>query len=235
MTLIIMIVNNILQTLLSSPSLSAMVNLAADHGWGPRTLLLIFLVTVTIAAAVFLTVIASSRLRPQSFVSKSKYRIEMYWSIGTAAVLIWLYAMSYPWMPPVAFSTINSEKGPIQQVNITAGQWFWLMSKEGGPPLKVGTSPHITLIAGQPVKFVAHSVDVNHGFGVFSGSNDGAPILLQMQVIPNLDNVFYYTFKQPGVYMVRCLEYCGYAHPYMTSEITVLPSALNNNEGGGIK
>ena len=63
---------------------------------------------------------------------------------------------------------------------------------------------------------------MNHGFGVFAGKSDGSTLLLQMQVIPGFDNVFYYTFKHPGIYMIRCLEYCGYAHPYMTSEIKVV-------------
>jgi cytochrome c oxidase subunit 2 len=53
------------------------------------------------------------------------------------------------------------------------------------------------------------------------GPTDSA-VLLQMQVVPKLDNIFYYTFKEPGTYFVRCLEYCGYAHPYMTSVITVI-------------
>ena len=110
------------------------------------------------------------------------------------------------------FSAVNPSKEHVQVVDITAGQWFWLMSTEGQSPLRPGVSPHVTLVAGQPVKFVAHSVDVNHGFGLKKGSTDSS-ILLQMQVIPKLDNVFYYTFKEPGTYFVICLEYCGYAHP----------------------
>ena len=34
--------------------------------------------------------------------------------------------------------------------------------------------------------------------------------LMQMQVVPGYDNVFYYTFKNPGTYTIRCLEYCGW-------------------------
>lgn len=141
-------------------------------------------------------------------------------------------------MPPVAFSSVTSgqqnqqqEHSPQQQqmqvVNITAGQWFWLMNKYGSHT-PFGQSPHVTVNVGQPVKFIARSIDVNHGFGIFAGPTDGSPILLQMQVIPGMDNVFYYTFKHPGIYLVRCLEYCGYAHPYMTSIIQVLPSGAGN-------
>jgi heme/copper-type cytochrome/quinol oxidase subunit 2 len=133
-------------------------------------------------------------------------------------------------MPPVSFSAVNPIKQNVQVVDVTAGQWFWLMHKEGQPPLASGQSPHITIVAGQPVKFVAHSIDVNHGFGIMKGSDD-SEVLLQMQVIPKLDNVFYYTFKQPGTYFIRCFEYCGFAHPYMTSIITVIPPPSSGAAG----
>ena len=133
-------------------------------------------------------------------------------------------------MPPVAFSVLHPGKEHIQVVDVTAGQWFWLMNNEADGSLKAGKSPVLTLIAGQPVKFTAHSIDVNHGFGVFAGQSDGSTLLFQMQVIPGFDNVFYYTFKHPGIYLIRCLEYCGYAHPYMTSEIKVVsPEVLQES------
>ena len=207
----------------------SMVNLAADYGWGPYTLLLIFIIVVIVTTVGFFIVMATTKAkRKQSFLSKSKYHPEMYWSIGVAAVLIWLWIISYPWMPPVAFNAVKQTE-PIQTVNITAGQWFWLMNRVDQHPqgIPTGDAPRVTVVAGQPVKFIAHSIDVHHGFGIFDGSGDGAPILLQMQVIPKIDNVFYYTFKNPGTYFIRCLEYCGYAHPYMTSEIKVVsPSPL---------
>jgi cytochrome c oxidase subunit 2 len=201
----------------------AVVNLAADYGWGPYSLLLIFLITVSITMVGLVIVVATSRIRKkQSFASKTKHHPETYWAIGVAAILVWLWIISYPWMPPVASSVLQPGKEHIQVVDVTAGQWFWLMDKSADGSLKAVKSPVVTLIAGQPVKFTAHSIDVNHGFGVFAGQSDGSSLLFQMQVIPGFDNIFYYTFKHPGIYLVRCLEYCGYAHPYMTSEIKVV-------------
>lgn len=87
--------------------------------------------------------------RKQTFASKTKYHPERYWAIGVAAVLVWLWIISYPCMPPVAFSkaVINhSDNKNLQVVNVTAGQWFWLMSK-AGEPVKSGQSPYVTLIA----------------------------------------------------------------------------------------
>ncbi len=204
------------------------INLAADYGWGPHTLLNIFIVTVLVTTIGFFIVMATTKSKKkQSFLSKSKYHPEVFWAIGVTVILIWLWIISYPWMPPVASSSITPSE-PVQVVNVTAGQWFWLMNRADQHPhgIPLGDAPRVTVIANQPVKFVAHSIDVNHGFGIFAGSNDGAPILLQMQIIPKLENVFYYTFKVPGIYFIRCLELCGYAHPYMTSEIKVISPTL---------
>lgn len=178
---------------------------------------------------------ATSRAKKKvSFAVKRRYHFEMFWALGIAGVLIWLWIVSYPWMPPVAFSAVSADNNnnnvkDLQVVNITAGQWFWLIDvatdkKPLNPPHApaLRESLNFNVVAGRPVKFVAHSADVNHGLGIFKGNDDGAPILLQMQIVPGQDNVFYYTFREPGTYFIRCLEYCGFGHPYMTSSIKVV-------------
>jgi len=79
----------------------------------------------------------------------------------------------------------------------------------------------VKIKAGEPVKFVARSVDVNHGFSILSSSKSMDSPLMQVQVIPGYDNVFDYTFAKARVYTIRCLEYCGWNHPYMVSQITI--------------
>lgn len=203
------------------------INLATDYGWGPYTLLFIFLIAISATTIGFIVTVNTTRMKKQTFALKTKYHPETYWAIAVAGVLVWLWITSYPWMPPVAFSGVHTLKEHIQAVNITAGQWFWLMSSDANGALNAGKSPVVTLSAGQPVKFIARSLDVNHGFGVFAGPHDSSSLLFQMQIVPGFENVFYYTFNRPGVYFVRCLEYCGYAHPYMTSAVKVLaPSSI---------
>src|SRR5919205_3781345 len=106
------------------------INLAADYGWGPYTLVWIFVITIAVATAGFFIVMASSRMKKkQTFASKRKYEFETYWTIGVAAVLIWLWVNSYPWMPPVAFSAVANNSSStttnshqqLQVVNVTAG------------------------------------------------------------------------------------------------------------------
>lgn len=202
----------------------AQVNLAANYGWGPDTLLLIFIVVVIVAAAGFVVVAITTRMRKkQTFASKRTYRFESFWAIGTAIVLIWLWITSYPWMPPVSFSSVEKmNTSELQVVHITAGQWFWVMSTNDEKAGGTSSPSTIRIDTNRPVKFIARSVDVNHGFGIFGSKEDGSPVLLQMQIVPGFNNVFYYTFTKPGSYFVRCLEYCGYAHPYMTTMIEVI-------------
>jgi hypothetical protein len=49
----------------------------------------------------------------------------------------------------------------------------------------------------------------------------GMRIVAQTQAMPGYTNVLRYTFTEPGVYRVLCLEYCEIAHHRMKAQITV--------------
>jgi cytochrome c oxidase subunit II len=46
-------------------------------------------------------------------------------------------------------------------------------------------------------------------------------IVAQVQAMPGYTNVLRYTFNEPGVFRVLCLEYCGAAHHEMNADINV--------------
>lgn len=182
-----------------------------------------------------------------------KYHAERYWAVFVAALLIWLWIFGYNWMPPVAFSRAMQNQENVHTVRIIAGQWFWRLEDGGygsGPSFSQsilsgkgnvsseqsaapkatgessvsGGSQQLHVKAGETVKFVARTQDVNHGFSILSSDKSMDSPLMQMQVVPGYDNVFYYTFDKPGKYTIRCLEYCGWNHPFMTSQITIYAS-----------
>jgi heme/copper-type cytochrome/quinol oxidase subunit 2 len=246
------------------------VQLASDLGYGIPWLTQFLTISIVIATGFFVYVALSTKSQKvvlggfdKAKYELNKYHAERYWAIFVAGMLIWLYFLGLPWMPPVAFSQAIQHPQNVHTIKITAGQWFWKIEDGGfgkGPTAagpesngnndnkvasdvahssktkaKEGTSatadngnnnaagdgqPKIT--SGETVKFVARSLDVNHGFSILSSSNSMDSPLIQMQVIPGYDNVFYYTFKKPGIYTIRCLEYCGWSHPYMISQITVV-------------
>lgn len=211
-------------------------------GWDPSTIILIFVLSVIGTSIAFFIIISTTKSSIQRFREKKKYRLEAIWSIFVAGILIWIFVTSLSWTPPATFSEIKDTENGLQVINITAGQWFWLLEKvdansNSSSDMTNSTTfkPPVTVTQNVPVKFVATSIDVNHGFGIFSGSQDGSPILLQMQVVPGMQNVFYYTFKESGDFHIRCLEYCGYAHPYMTSTIHVIPENDDFSNSSGNK
>ena len=222
------------------------VQLAADLGYGIPWLITTLVIALATATAFFIYTILSTRSDHVAVAGFDKvkyqlhkYHAERYWGIFVVGMLVYLYFLGFPWMPPVAFSQALQHPENVHTIMVTAGQWFWMLEDGGygqgpkvaGPEKHIieeqtsnnnGTSSGIVKIkAGETVKFVARSVDVNHGFSILSSSKSMDSPLMQMQVIPGYDNVFYYTFAKAGVYTIRCLEYCGWNHPYMVSQITI--------------
>jgi hypothetical protein len=67
-----------------------------------------------------------------------KYHAERYWGIFVAGMLIRLYFLGVPWMPPVAFSQAIQHPEKVHTISIVAGQWFWKI-EDGG----IGTGPSV--------------------------------------------------------------------------------------------
>lgn len=216
------------------------VELAAEMGYGVPWLRLILTIAILLATAFFIYVLLSTKFNHVALkgfdnvkYQLNKYHAERYWGIFVAGILIWFWILGYPWNPPIAFQQALNENQDVHIVKITAGQWYWKI-EDGGystnnnnnsenkpTALASNQAREIQVKAGETVKFVAHSQDVNHGFSILSSSKEMDVPLMQMQVIPGHENIFYYTFKEPGVYTIRCLEYCGWNHPYMVSSITI--------------
>jgi heme/copper-type cytochrome/quinol oxidase subunit 2 len=214
------------------------VQLAGDLGYGVGWLVQTLTIAIILATGFFVYVLLSTKTRHATFggFDKLKYQLykyhaERYWAIFVAGTLIWLWSLGYSWAPPVAFSNAVQNQDEVHTVMITAGQWFWRL-EDGRTGAKVtaehtasqahdGAAGQVSVKAGETVKFVARSLDVNHGFSILASSNSMDSPLMQMQVVPGHDNVFYFTFDKPGTYTIRCLEYCGWNHPFMVSQITI--------------
>ena len=66
--------------------------------------------------------------------------------------------------------------------------------------------------AGQPVQFNVTSKDVNHAMGLFDPEGR---LIMNVEAIPNYTTIRTQTFDQPGTYVIRCFEFCGYQHHQM--------------------
>ncbi len=110
-------------------------------------------------------------------------------------------------LPYRAVASARVLAAPVQRVQVVGEQWDWRIT-----PNQVK--------AGTPVAFHVTSRDVNHGFAIYDPS---LRIVAETQAMPGFDNVLRYTFEQPGIYQVMCLEYCGLLHHVMRATITVVP------------
>ena len=99
---------------------------------------------------------------------------------------------------------------PVVNVDFTAKSWAYDISNR-------------QIEVGKPVRFSGRASDTQHGFAVYHP--DGR-VLFTMLMMPGTTKPtsVVYTFKEPGKYTVRCLEYCGIAHHAMVDELTVVKS-----------
>ena len=90
-------------------------------------------------------------------------------------------------------------------VKVTAGQFFWSLEPDRVP---VGTR----------VRFDLTSVDVNHGFVLYTPRGR---LIGSVQAMPGYHNQLDLTMNEPGTYRIRCGEYCGLDHSTMDGSFTV--------------
>ncbi len=135
----------------------------------------------------------------------SAYRLRT-WLFGLAVIV--LIGANYDTLgklPYVSSMSAPSSGAATQPVEAVAEQWSWSIKPDA-------------FRVGETVECHVTSKDVNHGFALY---NPDMRIVAQTQAMPGYTNVLRYTFNEPGVYRVLCLEYCGVGHHEMTAEIKV--------------
>lgn len=121
-----------------------------------------------------------------------------------SAALLTVFVVSMYWLPyPQVRRLIYGR--PRLTIAVTADQWNFRLDRSEVP-------------MGVPVEFDVTSVDVNHGFGLYSPADR---LIAQVQAMPGYTNRLIFTFRQPGTYTIRCLEYCGMPHFAMVAHVTV--------------
>ena len=100
-------------------------------------------------------------------------------------------------------------------------QYAWSLTDGTGPSLENWDrefSPTVTVGLGAAVEFRVTTLDVNHGFSLYSP--DGR-LVAQTQAMPGYMNCIRITFDRPGTYTVLCLEFCGMSHHRMRGVVEV--------------
>ena len=105
----------------------------------------------------------------------------------------------------VAFLVIVLGGTILQNVNIVGRQFAWTVDP---PRIRVG----------QSTRFSVRAADVSHGLGIYDPDN---VLVRQVNVLPGVTQSLVITFDKPGIYKLRCLEFCGVDHHLMENRLEV--------------
>ncbi len=187
-----------------------MLEFIYQTGWGAFAVLLFFQLPFLV---VFLYIVfhrSSAKSGPGETSEYSISRAKTLWLTAVVVLFLAINLASIKYIPAISTAHAVASEQNIQDVDVTAESWSYDISER-------------EFVTGQPVRFTANSVDTVHGFAVY---HPNGRILFTMMLIPGVaPSSLVYTFKDPGTYKVRCLEYCGIAHHEMSDEIVVRPSA----------
>ncbi|GAB1444703.1 hypothetical protein MASR2M41_03250 [Flammeovirgaceae bacterium] len=179
-----------------------------------NSILLLFLALAVIAVIVFTYVYLSSKNAEQSEQGMAQPLKKRFWFLLILFVIPALFASGTIAEPAYC---LFADETPAKIVHVSSMQFAFFLSEHAIDPKNPSGEP-IELPVNELVEFRVTSLDVNHGFAIYDGSNR---LITQTQAMPGYVNRLRYKFTEPGTYNILCLEYCGMAHQIMRSSFIV--------------
>ncbi|WP_152040418.1 cytochrome c oxidase subunit II [Salinigranum salinum] len=175
-----------------------------------------------ITEAILIYTVIRFRNSDEPQATKENRRLEITWTVATAAVLLFVGVASYGVLanPNITY-TPQMDDGPGEGdvvVEAEAFQWGWNMGypEEGNATAPtVDGSPQIVIPKDTDVYFRITSTDVIHGFAV-------PELGLKQDAMPGSENTIKTVAYEEGTYQGYCTEYCGVAHSQMYFTVKVV-------------
>jgi cytochrome c oxidase subunit 2 len=96
-------------------------------------------------------------------------------------------------------------------INVVGKQWMWKFEHPGGQ--REIDDLHVP--AGRPVRLVMTSQDVIHSLYL-------PALRLKQDAVPGRYTTLWFNADRPGVYALRCAEFCGFDHSVMGGRFVVM-------------
>jgi cytochrome c oxidase subunit 2 len=96
-------------------------------------------------------------------------------------------------------------------INVVGKQWMWKFEHPGGQ--REIDDLHVP--AGRPVRLLMTSQDVIHSLYL-------PALRLKQDAVPGRYTTLWFTADKPGVYALRCAEFCGFDHSVMGGRFVVM-------------
>lgn len=170
-----------------------------------RTILISYSALSIIGIVIGLIIYRSTRVgfHVRTAGRKTLEKRESYWGIAVIAFLVIVLAGT---MVQIPYWNNNSNAATPQRIEILGQQYAWTVN-----PVRAK--------AGVRTRVVVRAKDVSHGVGVYDPDN---VLIKQVNVSPGVTQEFIITFKKPGIYTLRCLEFCGVDHHLMQNKLEVV-------------
>lgn len=189
-----------------------MAILPGDLGFGALFLGILFTVIAVGVLGTLVAVVWSTR-HPDESKKLGMEKHEKTYAI-LLIIIVMIFATSTLGLLPYPYAHPGLK--PTVTVNVRGQQWQWCLSY--APSWGTNCQTAIPIPVDSFVLFNTSSIDVTHDFGLYSPSGQ---LLDQVQVVPGYFDNIIFQFTKPGIYYVRCLEFCGWGHFGMVAEINI--------------
>jgi cytochrome c oxidase subunit 2 len=135
--------------------------------------------------------------------------LEVSWSVIPFLLTLGFFVWS-GWL----FFEIGRPPADALRIDVEARQWMWKFEHPGGQ--REINELHVP--AGEPVKLVMISQDVIHSLYL-------PALRLKQDVLPGRYETTWFSADRPGVYPIRCAEFCGFDHSMMGGRVVVMAQA----------
>ncbi|MBI1200228.1 MAG: cytochrome c oxidase subunit II [Phenylobacterium sp.] len=111
------------------------------------------------------------------------------------------------------FLFFQGSRAPLDAltINVVGKQWMWKFEHPGGQ--REIDALHVP--TGRPVRLVMTSQDVIHSLYL-------PALRLKQDVLPGRYTSLWFNADRPGVYAIRCAEFCGFDHSVMGGRFIVM-------------
>jgi len=157
--------------------------------------------------------------RPDEPVTPERESRAHRWILGAVTVTVAILFVTLVYDLALGRSMTRRATREMLSVRVTGHQWWWEIEYEDPTPQnRVHSANELHLPVGRPVALKLASADVIHSFWApnLGGKKD---------LIPGHHNELYLTPTEPGIYQMRCAEFCGLQHAYMALAVVVEDSA----------
>ena len=164
---------------------------------------------VFILMAVYMFRYRKGRRADRSNAEKGDVGLEISWALIPFLLVMFFYV----WSTSLYLQQASPPDDALT-VNVVAKQWMWKFQHAGGA--REINEFHVP--EGRPVRLTMTSQDVIHSLYL-------PALRIKRDVLPGRYTQLWFTADRPGIYPLRCAEYCGTDHSVMGGRLIVQSQA----------